>query len=120
MPIKVNRAALQLSADNPANAAADVIVLTVHEGVVGATLASGTVASAVCQIMSSADADVDAIASGHTHRAFNWQLPIWQRGSPALIGLPVSLASLFAWNSPITVSPEALPITAGGSRSSPG
>ncbi|MFM9919187.1 5'-nucleotidase C-terminal domain-containing protein [Lacisediminihabitans sp. H27-G8] len=76
IPTEVNRVADQLSDGNPANGEADVIVLTVHEGAADATLASATGDSAFGKIVSTVDANVDAIVSGHTHQAYNWQLPV--------------------------------------------
>lgn len=76
IPTEVNRVADQLSDGNPANGEADVIVLTVHEGAADATLASATGNSAFGKIVSTVDANVDAIVSGHTHQAYNWQIPI--------------------------------------------
>ena len=76
IPTEVNRVADQLSDGNPANGEADVIVLTVHEGAADTTLASATGDSAFGKIVNTVDANVDAIVSGHTHQAYNWQLPI--------------------------------------------
>ena len=76
VPTEVNRVADQLSDGNAANGEADVIVLTVHEGAADATLASATGDSAFGAIVTTVDANVDAIVSGHTHQAYNWQLPI--------------------------------------------
>ncbi len=76
IPTEVNRVADQLSDGNPANGEADVIVLTVHEGAADATLATATGDSAFGKIVSTVDANVDAIVSGHTHQAYNWQLPV--------------------------------------------
>ncbi|QNE48076.1 bifunctional metallophosphatase/5'-nucleotidase [Glaciihabitans sp. INWT7] len=76
IPTEVNRVADQLSDGDPTNGEADVIVLTVHEGAADATLASATGDSAFGKIVSTVDANVDAIVSGHTHQAYNWQLPV--------------------------------------------
>ena len=73
---EVNRVADQLSDGNAANGEADVIVLTIHEGAADATRASATGDSAFGKIVNTVDANVDAIVSGHTHQAYNWQLPI--------------------------------------------
>jgi 5'-nucleotidase len=76
IPTEVNRVTDQLSDGNAANGEADVIVLTMHEGAADATLASTTGDSAFAKIVNTVDANVDAIVSGHTHQAYNWQLPI--------------------------------------------
>ncbi|MES2094803.1 MAG: 5'-nucleotidase C-terminal domain-containing protein [Actinomycetota bacterium] len=76
IPTEVNRVADQLSDGNAANGEADVIVLTVHEGAADATVASATDASAFGKIVTTVNANVDAIVSGHTHQAYNWQLPV--------------------------------------------
>jgi 5'-nucleotidase len=76
VPTEVNRVADQLSDGNAANGEADVIVLTMHEGAADATIASATGDSAFGKIVNTVNANVDAIVSGHTHQAYNWQLPI--------------------------------------------
>ncbi|MBC7402557.1 MAG: 5'-nucleotidase C-terminal domain-containing protein [Microbacteriaceae bacterium] len=76
VPTEVNRVADQLSDGNAANGEADVIVLTVHEGAADTSQASAIGDSAFGTIVKTVDANVDAIVSGHTHQAYNWQLPI--------------------------------------------
>ena len=73
---EVNRVADQLSDGNSANGEADVIVLTVHEGAADTSLASATGDSTFGKIVKTVNAEVDAIVSGHTHQAYNWQLAI--------------------------------------------
>ncbi len=70
--VAANRVAGQLSDGNPANGEADVVVLLVHEGASDTSLASATdPASKFGKIVLGADANIDAIVSGHTHLAYN-------------------------------------------------
>ena len=86
VPTEVNRVADQLSDGNAANGEADLIVLTVHEGAADTSQASAIGDSAFGTIVKTVDANVDAIVSGHTYQAYNWQLPIpgTDRTSPVL------------------------------------
>jgi 5'-nucleotidase len=62
----------QLSNGNPADGEADIVVLLVHEGAATPSLASATdPTSRFGQIVNGADANIDAIVSGHTHLAYN-------------------------------------------------
>ncbi|MBN9239480.1 MAG: hypothetical protein BGO97_07295 [Micrococcales bacterium 70-64] len=72
----VNRVADQLSDGDPANGEADVVVLLVHEGAAAPTLEAATDGSRFGQIVNGADANVDAIISGHTHLAYDFDIPI--------------------------------------------
>ena len=72
----VNRVADQLSDGDPANGEADVVVLLVHEGAAAPTLAAATDDSRFGQIVNGSDANVDAIISGHTHLAYDFDIPI--------------------------------------------
>lgn len=72
----VNRVADQLSDGDAANGEADVVVLLVHEGAAAPTLAAATDDSRFGQIVNGADANVDAIISGHTHLAYDFDIPI--------------------------------------------
>lgn len=67
-----NRVADQLSDGNPANGEADVVVLLVHEGAATTDVASAIdPTSRFGKIVLGADANIDAIVSGHTHLAYN-------------------------------------------------
>ena len=69
---EVNAAAAKLKADG-----ADVIVLLVHEGAANTSFAAATDPnSAFGQIVNGANADIDAIVSGHTHLAYNHSVPV--------------------------------------------
>ena len=72
----VNRVADQLSDGDPANGEADVVVLLVHEGAAAPTLEAATNGSRFGQIVNGADANVDAVISGHTHLAYDFDIPI--------------------------------------------
>ncbi|NYF09484.1 2',3'-cyclic-nucleotide 2'-phosphodiesterase (5'-nucleotidase family)/putative cell wall-binding protein [Leifsonia sp. AK011] len=72
----VNRVADQLSDGNPANGEADVVVLLVHEGAATTNISSATDDSPFGRIVTGANANVDAIISGHTHLAYNHNVPI--------------------------------------------
>jgi 5'-nucleotidase len=73
---EVNRVADQLSDGDPANGEADVIVLLVHEGAATPDIASATDDSPFGRIVTGADANIDAIVSGHTHLAYDHEIPI--------------------------------------------
>ncbi|MBI4935490.1 MAG: bifunctional metallophosphatase/5'-nucleotidase [Actinobacteria bacterium] len=67
-----NRVANQLSDLDPANGEADIVVLLVHEGAATPSLASATDPnSRFGQLVNGANANIDAIVSGHTHLAYN-------------------------------------------------
>ncbi len=72
----VNRVADQLSDGDTSNGEADVVVLLVHEGAATPDIASATDASPFGQIVTGANANVDAIISGHTHLAYDHEIPI--------------------------------------------
>ena len=73
---EVNRVADALSDGDPANGEADVVVLLVHEGATTVDIASATDDSPFGRIVNGADANVDAIISGHTHLAYDHEIPI--------------------------------------------
>ena len=70
--VAANRVANQLSDGNPANGEADIIVLLVHEGAATTDVSSATDPnSRFGKIVLGANANIDAIVSGHTHLAYN-------------------------------------------------
>jgi 5'-nucleotidase len=73
---EVNRVADQLSDGDAANGEADVVVLLVHEGAATPDIASATDDSPFGRIVNGADANIDAIVSGHTHLAYDHEIPI--------------------------------------------
>ena len=78
---EVNRVADALSDGDPSNGEADVIVLLVHEGAATTDISSATDDSAFGRIVNGANANVDAIISGHTHLAYNHEIPIAGTGT---------------------------------------
>lgn len=72
----VNRVADQLSDGAESNGEADVIILLVHEGAATTDIASATDDSRFGQIVTGANANIDAIISGHTHLAYDHEVPI--------------------------------------------
>ena len=73
---EVNRVADQLSDGDESNGEADVIVLLVHEGAATTSIESATDDSDFGQIVNGANAEIDAIISGHTHLAYDHEIPI--------------------------------------------
>ncbi len=73
---EVNRVAGQLSDGDPANGEADVLVLLVHEGAATTDISSATDDSTFGRLVTGADAEIDMIVSGHTHLAYNHDVPI--------------------------------------------
>ena len=73
---EINRVADQLSDGNDANGEADVIVLLVHEGAATVNISSATDDSAFGRIVNGANANIDAIVSGHTHLAYDHEIAI--------------------------------------------
>lgn len=70
--VAANRVADQLSDGNPENGEADVVVLLVHEGAATTDISSATDPnSKFGKIVLGANANIDAIVSGHTHLAYN-------------------------------------------------
>lgn len=72
----VNRVADQLSDGDTSNGEADIVVLLIHEGAATTDIASATDDSRFGQVVTGANANVDAIISGHTHLAYNHTIPI--------------------------------------------
>lgn len=73
---EVNRVAEQLSDGDAANGEADVLVLLVHEGAATTDISSATDDSNFGRIVTGADPDIDMIVSGHTHLAYDFDVPI--------------------------------------------
>jgi 5'-nucleotidase len=72
----VNAVADELTDGNDANGEADVLVLLIHEGAGGTSYASATdPASAFGAIVNGVTPKVNAIVSGHTHLAYNHEVP---------------------------------------------
>lgn len=73
---EINEVADELSDGNAANGEADVIVLLIHEGATTTSIASATDNSPFGLIVKGANANIDAIVSGHTHLAYDHEIPI--------------------------------------------
>ena len=73
---EVNRVADQLSDGNDANGEADVLVLLVHEGAATTNIATAIDDSRFGRIVNGANANIDAIVSGHTHLAYDHEILI--------------------------------------------
>lgn len=73
---EVNRVAQQLSDGDASNGEADILVLLVHEGAATTDISSATDASNFGRIVTGADPDIDMIISGHTHLAYDFDVPI--------------------------------------------
>jgi 5'-nucleotidase len=73
---EINRVADALSDGDPANGEADVVVLLVHEGAATTDISSATDDSPFGDIVNGADANIDMIISGHTHLAYDHEIPI--------------------------------------------
>lgn len=73
---EVNRVADQLSDGDAANGEADVLVLLVHEGAATTNISSATDDSNFGRIVNGADEEIDMIISGHTHLAYDFDVPI--------------------------------------------
>ena len=79
-------------------AGADVVVLLVHEGAPGTSLASATdPGNAFGAIVNGVSPDVDAIVSGHTHLAYNHSVPVpaWATEGRAVTERPVVSAGQY-------------------------
>ena len=74
---EVNRVADTLTDGDDSNGEADVIVLLVHEGAATPAIESATdPATPFGEIVTGANANIDAIVSGHTHLAYDHEIPI--------------------------------------------
>ncbi|WP_166868501.1 ExeM/NucH family extracellular endonuclease [Salinibacterium sp. ZJ70] len=73
---EVNRVADQLSDGDAANGEADVLVLLVHEGAATTDISSATDGSDFGRLVTGASAEIDMIVSGHTHLAYDHDVPI--------------------------------------------
>lgn len=73
---EVNRVADQLTDGDAGNGEADVLVLLVHEGAATTNISSATDDSNFGRIVNGADPEIDMIISGHTHLAYDFDVPI--------------------------------------------
>jgi 5'-nucleotidase len=73
---EVNRVAGELTDGDEANGEADVLILLVHEGAETPDIASSTNDSRFGQIVTGVDPSIRMIISGHTHLAYDHEIPI--------------------------------------------
>jgi 5'-nucleotidase len=73
---EVNRVADELTDGDDSNGEADVLVLLVHEGAETPDIASSTNDSRFGKIVNGVDPSVQVIISGHTHLAYDHEIPI--------------------------------------------
>jgi 5'-nucleotidase len=88
-------------ADEMKAAGVDIVVLLVHEGATTTTIESATdPTSDFGEIVTGADANIDAIVSGHTHLAYNHLVPVqaWIDEGRPVITRPVVSAGQYGYN----------------------
>ncbi|MDO4029008.1 bifunctional metallophosphatase/5'-nucleotidase [Clavibacter michiganensis] len=93
-----------------ANGEADVVVLVVHEGASTSDESSLTDDSVFGRIVTGVQADVDAVISGHTHRGYDYELPVAGKALP----LPVLQTGSYGTNLghlSLTVDPATKALT---------
>ncbi|MEO5919637.1 MAG: ExeM/NucH family extracellular endonuclease, partial [Pseudolysinimonas sp.] len=73
---EVNRVADELTDGDETNGEADVLILLVHEGAATPDIASATDDSRFGQIVTGVDPGIRMIISGHTHLAYDHEIPI--------------------------------------------
>ncbi len=75
----------------------DLVVMLVHEGAATPSYDSVTDDSTFAQIVAGASPDIDAIVSGHTHLAYNHQVPVqaWVDAGRAVTTRPVVSAGQY-------------------------
>ncbi|WP_460799087.1 bifunctional metallophosphatase/5'-nucleotidase [Nocardioides pacificus] len=126
----VNAEATALAADG-----VEIIVLLVHEGATDTSLASATdAASKFGKIVNGVNTDVDAIISGHTHKAYNHAVPVpaWVTEGRAVTTRPVVSAGQYGMNlnqllfdvdpatgDLVSLEQNILPLVAGGAGAYP-
>jgi 5'-nucleotidase len=79
----VNAVADDLKDGDEGNGEADVIILLVHEGAANAIASSITPDTPLGEILDGLDADVNAVATAHTHQTYNHVIdgrPVFQAG----------------------------------------
>ncbi len=73
---EVNRVADELTDGNETNGEADVLILLVHEGAESPDIEDATNDTRFGDIVNNADPSIRMIISGHTHLAYNHEIPI--------------------------------------------
>ncbi len=91
--------ATNAEADKLKTAGSDLVVLLVHEGAPSSDCATvADPASAFGSIVSGVNANVDAIISGHTHRAYDCSVPVAAWSARAVTERPVVSAGQYGYN----------------------
>jgi 5'-nucleotidase len=80
----VNTVATELKDGDPANGEADVVILLIHEGAPTATTSVTDTSTVFGRIVTGTAANLDAIASGHTHQAYASTATVGDRTIPVL------------------------------------
>lgn len=75
----------------------DLVIMLVHEGAASTAYSAVTDDSTFADIVRGADADIDAIVSGHTHLAYNHKVPVpaWEAEGRAVTERPVVSAGQY-------------------------
>ena len=102
---EVNRVAGELTDGDDANGEADVLILLVHEGAETSNIASATDGSRFGQIVNGADPSIRMIISGHTHLAYDHEIPIPGTGDTRLVISSGQYGEKFA-HTVLSVDPE--------------
>ena len=94
---EVNSAADRLKATGCGGDGCDLVIELVHEGAATPAYSSVTDGSAFAKIVAGADANVDAIVSGHTHLKYNHKVPVqsWIDQGRAVTERPVVSAGQY-------------------------
>jgi 5'-nucleotidase len=102
---EVNRVADQLTDGEESNGEADVLVLLVHEGAESPDIEDATNDSRFGTIVNGADPDIRMIISGHTHLAYDHEIPIAGTDDTRLVISSGQYGEKFA-HTVLTVNPE--------------
>lgn len=102
---EVNRVAGELTDGDDTNGEADVLILLVHEGAETSDIASATNNSRFGQIVNGADPSIRMIISGHTHLAYDHEIPIAGTGDTRLVISSGQYGEKFA-HTVLSVDPE--------------
>lgn len=102
---EVNRVAEQLSDGEESNGEADVLILLVHEGAESPDIEDATNDSRFGNIVNGADPGIRMIISGHTHLAYDHEIPIAGTDDTRLVISSGQYGEKFA-HTVLTVNPE--------------
>ena len=83
----INRVTAQLLDDDASNGEADIVIALVHEGASGGTPENATIeeeiaaGGAFSEIVTGTDPRVAAFFTGHTHKQYAWEAPVYVDGT---------------------------------------